>query len=238
MSKNMKVLVGLSTGEYIRRAEFLPHFLFMDKPNGTIMATVHGQSPAESRNLIAQQAIDNKCTHVLFVDDDIILQKDTLVKLMRHNKDVVTALYLLRSFPHYPALFDEAFESGANKFTFLDSQSGLIKSSNCGLGCVLISTDVFKKMEEPWVRLGEIKKDGWCDDVGFFNRCREAGFEIWCDLDAAVGHMTGLTLWPEKHEGKWMTNYRHQNGNVLIPQNIPTLTELEEAKGKEIQVSV
>lgn len=213
-----KTLIGLSTAEYIRRADFIPSFLALQKPPNSIMITVHGQSPAKARNLIIEQGIANDCTHILFVDDDMILQPDTLMRLLSHDKDIVSALYLLRSFPHYPALFNEAFESGVCKFMSLDKQEGLVKGVNCGLGCVLIATDVFKKLEKPYVRLGEIEPDGWCDDIGFFNRCRNAGFDIYCDFDATIGHLANVTVWPEKHNNKWMTNYKHQKGNVLMSQ--------------------
>lgn len=223
----VKVLIGLSTAEHIRKADFLPHFLNIHKPDGTLLITVHGQSPAKSRNMIIDQAIENQCTHILFLDDDMIPSGDVLDKLLVHDKDIVTGLYLLRTFPHYPAFFDEAYDNGRCKYFFLNGDaSGLTKGVNCGLGCVLIKTEVFKHLEKPYVRLGEIEQDGWCDDVGFFNRCRNAGFEIYCDLDVSVGHMTTITMFPEKHGGVWYTNYKHPTGHVLIAQNIPTLDDL------------
>lgn len=232
----MKVLVGLSTGEHIRRAEFLPSFLALERPDGSLMATVHGQSPATSRNIIIDQAIETGCTHILFVDDDMILQTDTLTKLLSHDKDIVSALYLLRSFPHYPAFFDEAYETGDCKFSFLNDYKNerLVKGVNCGLGCVLIKTSIFSHLEKPYVRLGEIKKDGWCDDVGFFNRCRKAGFEIYCDLEATVGHMHGITIWPKKVDNLWLTRYAVNNGNVEFAQHKPTDKEIEEQKKEKL----
>src|SRR5260221_2938867 len=230
-----KILIGLSTGENIRRAEFLPSFIALERPPGSYTSTVHGESPAKCRNLIIGQALKNNCTHVFFLDDDMIPPPDTLLKLLKHDKDIVSGLYLLRSFPHRPAFFDKAYDNGKCKFTSLTSEKcGLVKGVNCGLGCALRSTEVFKKLEQPYVRLGEIELDEWCDDVGFFNRCRKAGFEIWCDLDAPVGHMTNVTIWPEKHDNQWLTNYRHPQGNVHIQQNI--LTE-EEIKAQELALT-
>lgn len=214
-----RILVALSTGEYIRKAEFLPHFLGLVKPAGTIVTTIHGQSPAKARNLAIEQAIINNCTHVFFIDDDMIPPPNTLMKLMEHNKDIVSALYLLRKYPHRPAFFDKAYDDGKCQFTKLKG-SGLVKGVNCGLGAVLISIDVFKKLEQPWVRLGEVEKDGWCDDIGFFNRCRQAGFDVYCDLDSPVGHMSTVTIWPELYNGEWYSNYKHDNGNIRFPQNI------------------
>lgn len=231
----VKVLVGLSTAEHIRKADFLPHFLGLKKPDNTLVITVHGQSPASARNTIAEQAIINDCTHVFFLDDDMIPQPDTLLKLLEHDKDIVSGLYLLRTFPHFPAFFDEAFDTGFCKYAFLDGRDTVLeKGVNAGLGAVLIKTEVFKNLEKPWVRLGEIIKDGWCDDVGFFNRCRAAGYDIYCDLNAPVGHMTTVTLWPEKHGDKWFTNYKHPNGTILFPQNVPTQEEIEADKKRQL----
>jgi GT2 family glycosyltransferase len=222
-----KVLIGLSTGEHIRKAEFLPYFMAFDRPANSLVVSVHGQSPAKSRNLIAEAAIENNCTHVLFLDDDMILPKDVLTRLLAHDKDVVTALYLLRTFPHYPAMFDKKYENGKCRFAFLTPEKkGLIPIVNGGLGCVLISTEVFRRLEKPWVRLAEIAKDEWCDDIGFFNRVSEAGFEIFCDLDCQVGHILSVHMWPEQTDNGWMTNYRHLTGNVRIAQNIPGVKEI------------
>lgn len=224
-----KILVGLSTGEHVRNANFIPSFMSLQRPENSLTITVHGQSPASARNAIIKQGLENDCTHIFFMDDDMIFPPDTLTKLLVHDKYIISALYLLRSFPHRPAFFDKAYENGKCRFTFLEKgMNGLIKGVNCGLGAVLISTKIFEKLDEPYVRLGEIEKDGWCDDVGFFNRCRQAGFDIWCDLNAPVGHMNSVTMWPEIHNGEWFTNYKHPNGNVLISQNIPTEQEVKD----------
>jgi len=226
MNKEPKILIGLSTGEFIRKANFLPSFLGLDKPDGTLMTTVHGQSPAEARNKIIEQALANDCTHVLFLDDDMEWPADMLIKLINHNVDGVMGLYLMRNYPHFPVAFDRAFPNGFNKFLYLEPHvRGLVEITNGGLGCFLCKTDVFRKMEKPWVTLGEIVKDGWCDDVSFFNRYRAAGFKLYLDTDVRVGHMTSLVLHPDFIGDRWMTTYRHQNGNVMVPQTIPTLEE-------------
>ncbi len=233
LGENVKVLIGLSTGEFIRKANFLPWFLGIDKPAGSLMTTVHGQSPAQARNIIIQQALDNNCTHVLFLDDDMEFPPDTLMKLLGHNVDGVMGLYLMRTYPHFPVAFDRAFPNGFNKFMYLSPEvTGLVPITNGGLGCVLIKTEVFKKMQKPWVTLGEIDKEGWCDDVSFFNRYREAGFKLYLDTNLRVGHMTTITLYPDYINDRWMTNYKHINGNVLVPQVIPTDEDTEKESEK------
>lgn len=233
--KMSKVLVALVTGEYIRQSSFIPSFIGLQRPEGSVTSTVHGQSPAAGRNAIIKQALENNCTHIFFMDDDMIFPPDTLMKLLVHDKPIVTALYLLRSFPHRPAFFDKAYPDGKCKFApLVPGMTGLVKGVNAGLGAVLIKTEVFTRMEEPYVRLGELDKDGWCDDVGFFNRCREVGYDVYCDLDTPVGHMTYSTIWPEYIDGVWHTNYRHPSGNIRITQNIPTLEEIKAEEEKSL----
>lgn len=236
MTKEPLVLVGLSTGEYIRKANFLPSFLALDKPVGTLMTTVHGQSPAEARNNIIRQALQNNCTHVMFLDDDMEIPKDALMRLLEHDVDGVLGLYLMRNYPHFPVAFDRKFPNGFNKFLYMEPHvQGLIPITNGGLGCALIKTEVFKEMPHPndiWVTLGEIQKDGWCDDVSFFNRYHEAGFKLFLDTNVRCGHMTSVTIYPDFVGDRWLTNYKHHNGNVMVPQVIPTTEDTAEEIAK------
>jgi len=195
----------------------------LNKPDNSLVTTVSGQSPAKSRNIIIEQALKHNCTHVFFMDDDMVIEKDSLIKLLAHDKDVVSGLYLMRGYPHFPVAFDEAFDSGKCKFMYLEpGKQGLVPIVNCGLGCVLIKTEVFRKLSKPWVTLGEIEKDGWCDDVAFFNKVRKAGFEMYCDMDVRAGHLVSFALWPAYTNGVWYSQYKHESGNVMVPQTIPT----------------
>lgn len=220
---NIKLMIGVPTGEYGRRADFYDYWNGLNKPSGSVVMFAHGQSPAKNRNVIAEAALENGCTHVFYIDDDLVFEADALDRLLVHaDKDVVSGLYLMRNFPHYPLAFDEVRENenGKCKFMFLTpDKEGLVRVVNCGFGFVLIKTDVFRKLEKPWVRLGEIEKDEWCDDVAFFNRVRKAGFKLYCDLDIRLGHMLNVTLWPRKNGNGWNSMYvTHTGESFEFPQ--------------------
>jgi hypothetical protein len=102
-------------------------------------------------------------------------------------------------------------------------RKGLVEAVNCGFGFVLMKVEIFKKMPKPWVRLGELVLDEWCDDVGFFNRVRAAGFKIYCDLDIRLGHMINLTLWPGQENGVWTSVYETGTGEKF---SFPQITKL------------
>lgn len=204
-----KVLIGIPTGEYGRRADFWDYMNQLDKRQGTMIMSVHGQSPARSRNLMIEQAIVNNCSHVLFIDDDMAFKASALEQLLAHDKDIVSGLYIGRMYPHNPLIFDEMYEGGKSRYYYLTPEvKGLIEVVAAGLGFCLIKTEVFHKLEKPWIRLGELDKDHWCDDIGFFKRVREAGIKVHCDTDCMCGHIGSLVIWPQKNDrGEWLSGY-------------------------------
>lgn len=214
----IRVLVGVPTAEMARRAAFYDYYHALQLPVGTMASFVHGQSIAYNRNLLVKQAIDNGCSHIFFLDDDVAFKPDTLIKLICHNVDMVTALMLRRDYPHLPLIFDEFREDGSAKQIFLNGHSGLIPISASGLGCCLIKCKVFSKLEEPFFRFGEIEKDGLSEDFGFFKRVQELGLQHYCDTDVTVGHFTNVTVWPKANVlGSWVTNYENNNAVVGFP---------------------
>lgn len=218
-----KLVVAVPTLEYARRASFYDHLTQLRIPANSARCSSHGQSPANGRNLMIQQALDFGATHILFIDDDIAFLPDLFEKLIAHDKDIVSALYLMRNYPHKPIIFDTVLEDARCKWRYLkDGDKGLIEVVGMGLGACLIKTDVFKNMEKPWIRLGELDKDNWNDDIGFFHRARAAGYKLYCDLDTVVGHMCSLTVWPTRKDGIWATVYDTNGSDVVT---VPAATD-------------
>lgn len=253
MNENVKILVALPTAEFARRADFYDYFNQLTKPEGTLMCSSHGQSPSRNRNIMIRQALENNCTHLFFVDDDVIIPPDALMRLLSHDKDIITGLYLMRNYPHYPIIFDEAYTDGRCRFSFLQKgRTGVEEIVNTGFGCVLIKTSVFTGMvekgetyknlsnEDLWLTLGELEKDHWCDDISFFLRARKAGFKLFVDLDVQVGHMVSANITPVKLEdGSWSTQLvtTASAEGVRFPQIAPSVEELKE-KVEEMGVTL
>lgn len=209
-----KVLIGVATAEFARRADFYDYFNAFQKPENSICTFAHGQSPARNRNLIIEQALNLGCTHVFFMDDDVILPFDALTRLLTHDKDIVSGLYLMRNYPHKPIAFDTYDDAGRCHHLDIQNKSGLIEVCATGLGCLLIKTDVFRQLEKPWIRMGELESDTWCDDLGFYKRAREAGYTGWLDTDVCVGHILSAILKPVFANGVW--NFSYDTGGTGI----------------------
>lgn len=215
---NSKVMIGVVTAEYARRADFYDHFNIFDKPANSVTTFAHGQSPARGRNIIIKQALENECTHVFFMDDDVILPPDALTKLLAHDVDIVSGLYLMRNYPHKPIAFDHAELDG--RCSHLDlanyNDQDLIEIVSTGLGCLLVKTDVFRKMEEPWIRMGELESDMWCDDLGFYFRTRKLGFTGYLDPTIHVGHIASMIIYPVKTDKGIRPGYNTASKELII----------------------
>lgn len=211
---DLKVVIGLPTMEMARQAKFYDYLNQLERPLGTLLSCSHGQSPAMNRNIIIKQALEVDATHIFFIDDDVCIPRDALLKLLAHNKDIVSGLYLHRNYPHAPIAFNVAYNDGRCRYKFLENgDNGLVEIVNAGLGCALIRTEVFRTLgTENWIRLGQLNSQEWNDDIDFFNRCRAAGFKMYLDQTVCCGHMATATIWPEYKDGKWLTVYDTQGG--------------------------
>lgn len=211
-----KVLIGAVTGEYARRADFYDYLNLMTKPTNSLLLLCHDRSPAKGRNMIIDAAIQHDCTHVFFLDDDMAFPADILSKLLAHDKDAITGLYLSRAYPHQPLIFDDFGDDGKALYSYLDENTPPLKKiAAAGLGCVLIKIEILKQMEKPWVRLGELDSQEWCDDIGFWWRYYKAGFELYCDTTIRVDHIGTVKVCPRFEGGRWLVGY-DTAGNGLI----------------------
>ena len=217
----IRVLIGIPTGDRPRYVSFYDYYHALQLPIGTLSSFVHGPSIANNRNLLVRQALDNGCSHIFFLDDDVAIQPDVLIKLICHNVDMITGLMLMRDYPHKPLIFNKFYPDGAAEHVFLPdlngNNSGLLPIVASGLGCCLIKCKVFSKLEEPFFRFAEVEKDGLSEDLGFFKRVQDIGLQHYCDLDVPIGHMTDVVVKPKPTEIGWITNYQNGNGIVGFP---------------------
>lgn len=235
--KNAKVMIAIPTAEFARRADFQDWIDQIQVPEGItlIKTSAHGQSPARNRNISIDLAKIHNCTHILFIDDDVLVPPDTLIRLLSHDVDMVTGLYVMRSFPHQPIIFDKVNDKKQVLWLQLKpGLQGLIKIVSGGLGCCLIKMSVFEKLKEPYIRLGEVELDHWCDDIGFFHRTAEQGIEFYCDLDVQCGHINSMVVRPVYLDGKWYTTY-DTLGTATV--TIPGFYEHDQRDNESIELS-
>lgn len=198
----MKVLIAISArpdqGRWIENYQSIHD---LDKPEGTKVQFFTSWFSYQNKKHAVAKAIKEGFTRIFFVDDDQILPPDTLTRLLAHDLDVVTCNLISRVPPFHPFLFDSAKENGEAHCLTLDEQKGLIEVAACGAGGILFKTRVF----ESGVNWG-IDEVIRTEDLYICRELKKFGFRIYCDLNAPSGHICVATVWPNKKDGKWITN--------------------------------
>lgn len=172
--------------------------LTVGKPmNRAIMhRIVKGSRVDEARNIIVksafQQAEDfgGELSHVFFLDDDVLITRDTLIRLLSWEVPIVSGLYFGKSDDPQPLLFFEKYGGCAADWPI----NSLVSCYAHGMGCTLIQADVFKAVEYPWFKTeeGHFRTDtefeSHTEDTYFLERAAEKGFTPHVDTGLVALH--------------------------------------------------
>ena len=143
-------------------------------------------------NTTVRELLDSDCTHIFWTESDMLMPFYAVVKLMEHGKDICSGVYFLRNGAGQPCLY---MKGGASVFTGIASaipisifpEDSFFKVHCPGMGCVLMKRKVFETIPPPWFDLkeGYRKEDskmyGYGQDIFFYSKVVDAGFEVWVD---------------------------------------------------------
>jgi hypothetical protein len=179
-----------------------------DLPPGSQFMVEDGLStlPEKHNSLIRAFLGRRTLTHLLLLDSDMIFPPGMVPRLMGHAKDVVGVLYAKR-LPPFEVVGgrcnspDSAVRSLWPQVYPLRPGEGLQRADLVGGGVQLVHRRVFETIPPPWFEMPPttINRGGHItDDYYFCEKVRAAGFELWCDTDLEVGHMTVASITPQR----------------------------------------
>jgi len=151
------------------------------------LVTCHGPYIDANRDTLITKAKTLEPDAVLFLDDDQTYPPDTPEILLNHDKLVVGGV-TPRKMTYTPMIWD--YDGRVKFWNSLNGQKGLTKVTGMGMGGVLIRSEVFDKLESPYFKKHDkptYQEHG--EDMAFYFRCRDAGIDVWTDLDLQYGHM-------------------------------------------------
>jgi hypothetical protein len=141
--------------------------------------------------------------YVMFCDDDIVVEKDTLERLLSHKKQIIAGLCTKRIDPPEP-VFRQWMDEIQNYGVILQWQEGkLVEVDACGTGLLLIAREVIEKMAAAY-HPKEYAEHGdgfwfeflrgphnqeWGEDVSFCWKARRLGYQIFVDTSVTPGHV-------------------------------------------------
>lgn len=143
----------------------------------------------EKRNGIARRALAMGADYVLMVDSDVLLPPDALASLLGHGKEVVLGYYQRKGAGGDTDIVRLGAASADDVLT-LDELSAaaadrsLLEVDAGGMGCALVSTDVFRRLGDPWFEFTSVS-----EDYEFCRRCRAAGIGVFVDVRLRCHHL-------------------------------------------------
>ena len=188
-----KILIAIPTARYIE-AETFKCIFDLEVPTG---CTVHfqyfyGYRVDQVRNLIADWVVKDY-DYLFAVDHDVTFPRDTLVRLMAHDKDLVAGIYRQRVEPQAIEIFDLAqqrmdISEVANR--------GLVEIGGCGFGCVLVKKKVLEGVGYPQFEYHPALDHGntVSEDTDFCAKAMKRNYKLYCDSSILCGHIGSTTL--------------------------------------------
>ena len=185
--KPMKIVVGIPTRDHVFSEFALSLRLMRFPPNSQVLYGLNKTVGIDvARNEIVEKAPAD-ADYVLFLDDDLLVPPDAVMKLISHGKDIASALY----FSSNPPFFPHAYKSdGKGKCDSIYDypKDSLIEVDAVGAGALLVKRGVFEKLGAPYFQHA-VQKQDLGEDFYFCRKAQEAGFRIFCDTSIKCTHM-------------------------------------------------
>lgn len=224
----MSVLVAIIGNDFARAHEFTASAIRLETPPGSKVEMLIGGDWCGARNTLAKQCLEGDYTHLWFMDDDHSFAPDLLMRLLEWDKDLVTPICLTRVYPFVPVSYVKAPPGSPADYMPIDladcPSSGLVKLASGGCAGMLIKREVLEatRFGMSWDEAGGTRTDGqWfeygdqSEDIVFCNKAIAAGYELYADVGARLGHITTAVAIPHwTPENGWVTRMRFAAFNV------------------------
>lgn len=184
---DIKIGIGIPTIGQIRTETTRSLMEIMKLPYEMIPIFVYGAYVSQNREKIVTKAQELGCTHLLFIDHDMIFTPSDIQTLLSYDKPLVVAAYHERELPS--RLMMEMLDT--EDFSDYTIPNELFKIKSAGLGCSLIKMELFERLERPYfpmkyTQAGIVAES---EDVGFCRKVREGGEDVWCDPTLPIKHI-------------------------------------------------
>lgn len=123
--------------------------LGMDRQSGALIPL--------SRNRAAEKAVDANAKHLLFIDSDMVFDDDALIRLIKHDRDIISGLAVARAAPFTPVA-KMRLPDGMYKVKDGLNEGRLFEVDGVGAAFLLIKTHVFKALPQPYFAITAINQ--------------------------------------------------------------------------------
>lgn len=205
-----RVMIGIPTLDMVQATFFSSILNMQYREQDEYQYNVRSNSLVyNARNMMAMDAINGKFDYLIFLDSDMALEPDTIIRLLDDiekmpNASLVSGLYFTRRPQTSPVIckdiawwVDATMGAMQNVEVYDDyPRDKMFPIAGCGFGVCVMKVDLIKDVVittksnpfDPLPRLSE--------DYAFCWRARKIGAELFCDSSIKAGHC-GLKVYRE-----------------------------------------
>ena len=151
--------------------------------NRVVLCTKGNNDIGQAREVLAETAISHGCRYLFFLDDDVVVPSDCLLKLTsllnQNMPDIgkvgaVTGIYTTKDAASSPHVYFKMGEGASWHWKV----GTTFEVANCGAGCLLIDLDTLKKLPKPWFKFTAEPNCMIGEDIHFCELLRTHGYKL------------------------------------------------------------
>ena len=197
---------------------------------------VSGNQIARQRqNLIDMWYESETSDWLLWLDSDVVLTKEILLKLWNgrdaKERPLLTGVYMVTKqnessmMQPLPDIFIDTDEHFTIQFIHPMPHDKLIKIDSAGFGLLLMHRDVVTKLREKWTIFFyedmESEDRFLGEDIHFFKKCKQMGIPLWADTSCVAKHMKRFAFDQEYYYFYWTLMNQQQQMQEALKQEKP-----------------
>jgi len=190
---NINIAIGLPCNWDFLSTKFFESWIELKKPQHSVIIGNRGRVDDQRNSIIHAVLKDGTFSHILFLDTDHRHHSDTILKLLSHDKDIVSGLSFRRSYPYDPIIFEQDGDKFKNIIQW--NKNELIEVDAIGAASLLVDVSVFKEINYPWFEMNYRFGDGVVsEDFAFCLKAKQAGYKIYCDTGCDNKHLGTIEI--------------------------------------------
>jgi len=191
-----RLLIAIPTTDYIP-ADFVKSLAKLQQELGRRgvcydVEVLSGTLVYIARNKLANRAINENYTHVLWIDSDMVFNEKIYDDLMDAGKEMVCGAFVSRRPPYGPCVYTSIVKDKIEKV----KEFGLrpFRVDGCGFALVLTSVELLRAVTQKFGTCFQ-PTEYYGEDLAFCWRVKQLGREIWCEPTVRPGHIAHVPVY-------------------------------------------
>jgi len=145
-----------------------------------------------ARNRLANKAINENYTHVLWLDSDMVFDEQIVDDLAEVGKDMVCSAFVSRRPPYGPCIYTSIEKDNIKQVK--DFGLRPFRVAGCGFAAVLTTVELLQAVNQKYGTCFQ-PTDYYGEDLAFCWRVNQLGREIWCEPTVRAGHIAHVPVY-------------------------------------------